>query len=101
MWENHCTREQSVAGARLYMLPETPWHFFASQGIPRERCAVQSDELHTVPAGSVRRRRGLVCRAVGPGAEAVVAAALQEAGDDSVLCHLQTTGGGGVDNLAA
>ena len=101
IWQNHHNEEQSVAGARLYPLPQTPWHFFAPEGIPRERCAVLSQEAHTVAVGSVRRRRGLVCRAVRPGAEAAVAAALQQAGEGSILCHLQTTGGGGVDNLAA
>jgi hypothetical protein len=100
IWHHHRTGEQCLSGLRVFPLDQTPWHCFTPTGIPKQRCAVLSDEVHTAPIGSAAQRLPVLFRAVDSGAEAEVAAALAALGERSLLCHLQTTEDCGVDNLS-
>jgi hypothetical protein len=99
MWENKHTQERLLSGPRLFPLVNSPWQLFAPPGIPRKRCLVLSQEMHTVAVDRVTCRERVRFQRASLEEEVELRADLA-ADAASMLCHLQTTPGGGVDNIA-
>jgi hypothetical protein len=101
LWGNPHADERMAGGTRLYPLRETPWHWFAPQGVDAGRCLVATDEVHSFPISAVTARHAVRFRNLsraGADAAAVAAAALAE-DEAAYLCHCRATAGGGVDNV--
>lgn len=98
MWENKHTQERLLSGPRLFPLINSPWQLFAPPGIARTRCLVLSQEMHTVAVDRVTCRERVRFQSASIDAEEELCAALASDAA-SMLCHLQTTSGGGVDNI--
>jgi hypothetical protein len=67
MWANVCTKEDMVAGVRLYPLLDTPVHAFAPSGVDKQRCVALGEDTYTVSRDSVLRKLPIVF--VGEGSD--------------------------------
>jgi hypothetical protein len=99
LWENACTHERLLSGARLHPLAQTPWQFFVPSGVDRASCLVLSREVHTVALAVVAARVVVAFQKLGSSEEEARLQAALSAEPGARVCHLQVTAGGGVDNI--
>eukprot|EP00892_Ulva_mutabilis_P003002 jgi/Ulvmu1/12702/UM095_0006.1 len=97
LWSNRCTKEDCMAGTRLYPVLDTPFAMFVPGGIDKHRALALGDDKWILPRNSFRQPLRVVYMGCGDSCVSESDAKKSMQNDPSCfLCHFRLEASGGL-----